>query len=140
MIRTVVYIHLPHQSSESESLSEKSSSLGLVSGVRERERVPNLRGCRWSIGALSGGAYVALVVNNLLADRPAGNLSFPVGLLAAAAAGGALPAGASFKARELWQHRDLPGGLLSADSVLVLGAVGAHDCTMLRFDPVVADE
>jgi alpha-galactosidase len=81
------------------------------------------------VGALSGGSYVALVVNNQ--DTIASDLTVPVQLLSKARA---IPAGVSFTARELWQHKNFPG-TYTASSVVEVGAVGAHDCAMFRFDP-----
>ena len=79
----------------------------------------------------SGGSFAALLVN--IAETPQ-RLTFALSELLGRSGGSSASAGQQFKVRDMWRHSDL--GSHGVTESLEFASVGAHDCVMLRFDPV----
>ena len=81
------------------------------------------------VGELSGNAWVVLLVN--LQEQPI-SLSFNMNHIKDTATSTST---STFVARDLWEHKDLPGKYGHSD-VLNFTHVGGHDCVLLRLAPV----
>ena len=87
------------------------------------------------VGPLAGRSFAALLVNT--ADTPQ-RLTFALSELLGRSGVSPASAGQQFKVRNLWRHSDL--GSHGVTESLEFTSVGAHDCVMLRFDPVSMSE